>query len=110
MNSNGTFSEQGEELKSILDDSMKTTKRSFLDLLPWFRFSFKADNEELDSIARRSDSFTKAIMEECTLANKNTNNTKSHFVDALLTLQEEYQLSEDSVIGFLWVSIYLILS
>ncbi|KAL0428434.1 UNVERIFIED_CONTAM: cytochrome [Sesamum latifolium] len=37
-----------------------------------------------------------------TLARKKTGNTKNHFVDALLTLQKEYDLSDDTVIGLLW--------
>ncbi|MCE2056089.1 hypothetical protein HAX54_044029 [Datura stramonium] len=41
-------------------------------------------------------------MEEHTIAREKTGETKQHFVDALLTLQKEYDLSDDTVIGLLW--------
>ncbi|KAI3444284.1 hypothetical protein Pfo_000949 [Paulownia fortunei] len=103
MDSNGVIDHQGEELKGILNNGIKLgTKKSFAEFLPWLRFLFKAENDALAEHDSRADSFTKKIMEEHTLARKKTGNTKSHFVDALLTLQKEYDLSEDSVIGLLW--------
>uniref|UniRef100_A0A1W7HBS0 Cytochrome P450 n=1 Tax=Scoparia dulcis TaxID=107240 RepID=A0A1W7HBS0_SCODU len=103
MDSNGIIDEQGEELKAILHNGIKLgTKKSFAEFLPWLRFLFKAENEALNEHDTRADNFTKKIMEEHTLARKKTGNTKSHFVDALLTLQKEYDLSEDTVIGLLW--------
>nr|AYK02621.1 coumarate 3-hydroxylase [Catalpa fargesii] len=103
MDSNGVIDGQGEELKGILNNGIKLgTKKSFAEFLPWLRFLFKAENQALAEHDARADSFTKKIMEEHTLARKKTGNTKSHFVDALLTLQKEYDLSEDTVIGLLW--------
>ncbi|KAG8367794.1 hypothetical protein BUALT_Bualt16G0109800 [Buddleja alternifolia] len=105
MDSNGVIDEQGEELKGILNGAIKLgSKKSFAEFLPWFRFLFKAENQALDEHDRRADSFTKKIMEEHSLARQKTGNTKNHFVDALLTLQKEYDLSEDTIIGLLWVS------
>jgi coumaroylquinate(coumaroylshikimate) 3'-monooxygenase len=103
MDSKGVIDHQGEELKGILNNGIKLgTKKSFAEFLPWLRFLFKAENEALEEHDSRADSFTKKIMEEHTTARKKTGNTKSHFVDALLTLQKQYDLSEDTVIGLLW--------
>lgn len=104
MDSNGVIDAQGQELKSILHNAIKlgTKKSSFAEFLPWFSFLFKDQNDALAEHDARADSFTKKIMEEHTLARLNTGNTKNHFVDALLTLQKDYDLSDDSVIGLLW--------
>ncbi|PIN19643.1 Cytochrome P450 CYP2 subfamily [Handroanthus impetiginosus] len=103
MDSNGVIDEQGQELKGILNNGIKLgTKKSFAEFLPWFRFLFKAENEALAEHDARADKFTKKIMKEHTLARQKTGNTKNHFVDALLTLQKEYDLGEDTVIGLLW--------
>jgi coumaroylquinate(coumaroylshikimate) 3'-monooxygenase len=42
-------------------------------------------------------------MEEHTNARKKSGGAKKHFVDALLTLQEKYDLSEVTITGLLWV-------
>nr|XP_029117118.1 cytochrome P450 98A2 [Elaeis guineensis] len=49
----------------------------------------------------RRDRLTKIIMEEHTKARKKSG-AKQHFVDALLTLKDQYDLSEDTIIGLLW--------
>ncbi|KAJ0490355.1 putative cytochrome P450 [Helianthus annuus] len=41
-------------------------------------------------------------MEEHTAARLKSGGAKQHFVDALLTLQKQYDLSDDTVIGLLW--------
>jgi coumaroylquinate(coumaroylshikimate) 3'-monooxygenase len=46
-------------------------------------------------------------MEEHAKALKISGTSKQHFVDALLTLREKYDLSDDTVIGLLWVPIPL---
>ncbi|KAH9314860.1 hypothetical protein KI387_023487, partial [Taxus chinensis] len=53
---------------------------------------------DIDSKIR--DRLTKAIMKENTLARKKSG-AKQLFVDALLTLQEKYDLCEDTIIGLL---------
>lgn len=106
IDSNGVIDEQGQELKNILNDAIKlgSKKSVFAEFLPWLSFLFKHQNDALAEHDSRADKFTKRIMEEHTLARCKTGNTKNHFVDALLTLQKEYELSEDTVIGLLWVS------
>ncbi|XP_008246258.1 PREDICTED: cytochrome P450 98A2-like, partial [Prunus mume] len=41
-------------------------------------------------------------MEEHTQARTKSGGAKQHFVDALLTLKDKYDLSEDTIIGLLW--------
>ncbi|KAL8041236.1 hypothetical protein ABFX02_10G152700 [Erythranthe guttata] len=103
MDSKGVVDAQGEELKDILNSSIKlSSKKSIAEFIPWLLYLFKAESEALAKNNTRSDDFTKKIMEEHNLARQKTGNTKSHFFDALLTLQKEYDLVEDTVIGLLW--------
>ena len=106
IDSNGVIDEQGQELKYILNNAIMlgTKKSAFAEFLPWLSFLFKEQNEALAAHDARASSFTTRIMEEHTLARQKTGNTKNHFVDALLTLQEEYELSDDTVTSLLWVS------
>nr|CAD1829588.1 unnamed protein product [Ananas comosus var. bracteatus] len=62
---------------------------------------FPLDEELYESHNARRDKLTKKIMEEHTQARK-TSGAKQHFVDALLTLKDQYDLSDDTVIGLLW--------
>ncbi|CAM8975956.1 unnamed protein product [Rhodiola kirilowii] len=41
-------------------------------------------------------------MDEHTQAREKSGGAKQHFVDALLTLKDKYDLSEDTIIGLLW--------
>ncbi|XP_059295871.1 cytochrome P450 98A2-like [Lycium ferocissimum] len=103
VNSQGEVEEQGEELKAIVTNGIKIAGKFNLgEFVPWLRWVFKDDNNALEVQDRRLDKFTRIIMEEHTLARKKTGETKQHFVDALLTLQKEYDLSDDTVIGLLW--------
>ncbi|KAJ8534327.1 hypothetical protein K7X08_007651 [Anisodus acutangulus] len=102
MNSEGEVDEQGEELKAIVTNGIKIGgKLSLGEFVPWLRWVFKDDDEALEAQVRRLDKFTRTMMEEYTLARKKTGETKQHFVDALFTLQKEYDLSDDTVIGLL---------
>ncbi|KAL3379637.1 hypothetical protein AABB24_000376 [Solanum stoloniferum] len=103
MDSQGKVDEQGKELKEIVSNGMKIGgKLNLGDFVPWLSCFFKDDNEALKAQDSHVDRFTRVIMEEHTLARKKTGETKQHFVDALLTLQKEYELSDDTVIGLLW--------
>lgn len=105
INSQGKVDAQGQELKDIVSNGMKIGgKLNLGEFVPWLRWAFKDDNEALKAQDSRLDRFTRVIMEEHTIARKKTGETKQHFVDALLTLQKEYDLSDDTVIGLLWVS------
>ncbi|KAM3339305.1 hypothetical protein P3S68_029174 [Capsicum galapagoense] len=103
MNSQGEVDAQGEELKAIVTNGLKIGgKLNLGEYVPWLRWAFKDEDEALEAQDRRLEKFTRIIMEEHTVARKKTGETKQHFVDALLTLQKEYDLSDDTVIGLLW--------
>ncbi|CAI9099445.1 OLC1v1036271C1 [Oldenlandia corymbosa var. corymbosa] len=103
MDSEGVVNEQGQEFKGIVSNGLKIgAKLPVADYIPWLRWMFVRENEELDKHNARRDRLTRMIMEEHTLARQMTGNTKQHFVDALLTLQKQYDLSDDTVIGLLW--------
>jgi 5-O-(4-coumaroyl)-D-quinate 3'-monooxygenase len=105
MNSEGELDEQGQEFKGIVSNGIKIgAKLSMAEYVPWLRWMFTGETEVLDKHNARRDRLTRLIMEEHTLARKKSGNTKQHFVDALLTLQKQYDLSDDTVIGLLWVS------
>ncbi|KAM3324258.1 hypothetical protein P3S67_005409 [Capsicum chacoense] len=103
MNSEGKVDEQGQELKQIVSNGMKIGgKLNLGDFVPWLSCFFKDDNEALKAQDTHVDRFTRVIRAEHTLARNKTGETKQHFVDALLTLQKEYELSDDTIIGLLW--------
>lgn len=115
MSAAGEIDEQGQEFKGIVSNGIKIGgKLPLAEYVPWLRWFFSMENEALVKHSERRDRLTRIIMEEHTLARKKTGDTKQHFVDALLTLQKQYDLSEDTVIGLLWVStnciLYLYLS
>lgn len=105
MNSKGEIDEQGQEFKGIVSNGIKIGgKLPLAEYVPWLRWFFTMENEALVKHSARRDRLTRMIMDEHTLARKKTGDTKQHFVDALLTLQKQYDLSDDTVIGLLWVS------
>lgn len=107
MNSEGEIDEQGQEFKGIVSNGIKIgAKLSMAEYVPWLQWMFPGETQVLDKHNARRDRLTRLIMEEHTLARQKSGNTKQHFVDALLTLQKEYDLSDDTVIGLLWVSHY----
>jgi coumaroylquinate(coumaroylshikimate) 3'-monooxygenase len=64
---------------------------------------FPLEEEAVEKHNARRDGLTRVIMEEHTNARKKSGGAKKHFVDALLTLQEKYDLSEVTITGLLWV-------
>ncbi|KAF3619274.1 Cytochrome 98A1 [Capsicum annuum] len=85
MNSEGEVDEQGEELKGIVINGFKISgKLNLGEFVPWLRWAFKDDNEALEAQDRHLDKFTRTIMEEHTIARKETGETKQHFVDDLM--------------------------
>lgn len=104
MNSEGVIDEQGREFKTIVANGLKIgASLSLAEFVWWLRWMFPLDEELYESHNARRDKLTKKIMEEHTQARK-TSGAKQHFVDALLTLKDQYDLSDDTVIGLLWVS------
>lgn len=106
VNSEDVMDEQGLEFKAIVANGLKLgASLSMAEHIPWLRWMFPLEEGEFAKHGARRDRLTRAIMEEHTKARNNSGGAaKQHFVDALLTLQEKYDLSEDTIIGLLWVT------
>lgn len=104
VNSEDVMDEQGLEFKAIVANGLKLgASLSMAEHIPWLRWMFPLEEGEFAKHGARRDRLTRAIMEEHTKARTNSGGAaKQHFVDALLTLQEKYDLSEDTIIGLLW--------
>ncbi|KAK9290063.1 hypothetical protein L1049_008227 [Liquidambar formosana] len=103
VNSEGVMDEQGLEFKAIGANGVKLGgSLTMAEHIPWLRWMFPLEEAAYAKHAARRDRLTKTIMEEHTIARKKSGGAKQHFVDALLTLQEKYDLSEDTIIGLLW--------
>lgn len=101
-NSEGKMDEQGLEFKAIVANGLKLgASLAMAEHIPWLRWMFPLEEEAFAKHGARRDRLTRSIMEEHTLARQKSG-IKQHFVDALLTLQEKYNLSEDTIIGLLW--------
>nr|AEH20527.1 coumarate 3-hydroxylase [Isatis tinctoria] len=102
-NAEGVMDEQGLEFKAIVSNGLKLgASLPIAEHIPWLRWMFPADEKSFAKHGARRDLLTRAIMEEHTLARQNSSGAKQHFVDALLTLKDQYDLSEDTIIGLLW--------
>lgn len=103
VNSDGVMDEQGLEFKAIVANGLKLgASLAMAEHIPWLRWMFPLEEEAFAKHGARRDRLTRAIMEEHTKARNQSGNVKNHFVDALLTLQDKYDLSEDTIIGLLW--------
>nr|UIP35212.1 coumarate 3-hydroxylase [Leucojum aestivum] len=102
VNSEGVIDEQGLEFKAIVANGLKFgASLSLGEYVTWLKWMFPLDEEAFAKHGARRDRLTRAIMEEHTRTRKESG-ARQHFVDALLTLQEKYDLSEDTIIGLLW--------
>ncbi|CAN1828741.1 Cytochrome P450 98A2 [Linum perenne] len=103
VNSEGVMDEQGLEFKAIVSNGLKLgASLSMAEHIEWLRWMFPLEEGAFAQHGARRDRLTRAIMEEHTAARNKSGDTKQHFVDALLTLKEKYDLSEDTIIGLLW--------
>lgn len=103
VNAEGVMDEQGVEFKGIAANGLKLgASLAMAEHIPWLRWMFPLEEEAFANHGARRDRLTKAIMDEHTEARRKSG-AKQHFVDALLTLQDKYDLSEDTIIGLLWV-------
>jgi coumaroylquinate(coumaroylshikimate) 3'-monooxygenase len=68
---------------------------------------FPLEEEAFAKLNARRDRLVRSIMEEHNNARKKSGGAKNHFVDALLTLQEKYDLSEVTFISLLWVCMHI---
>ncbi|KAJ0494538.1 putative cytochrome P450 [Helianthus annuus] len=103
MNNEGVIDEQGKEFKAIVANGLKLgASLAMAEHIPWLRWFFPLEEEAFAKHGERRDRLTRAIMDEHTAARLKSGGAKQHFVDALLTLQKQYDLSDDTVIGLLW--------
>ncbi|KAL5546791.1 hypothetical protein UlMin_006478 [Ulmus minor] len=103
MNSEGVIDEQGLEFKGIVSNGIKiSASLNMGEHVPMLRWMFPFEEEVYIKHNERRDRLTKIIMEEHTRARQQSGGTKQHFVDALLTLKDKYDLSEVTTIGLLW--------
>jgi coumaroylquinate(coumaroylshikimate) 3'-monooxygenase len=103
VNAAGELDEQGREFKSIAVDGIKVgASLSIARYIPWLRWLAPVDEQLLKAVSDRRDRLTTKIMDEHAKALKH-HGAQQHFVDALFTLREQYDLSDDTVIGLLWV-------
>ncbi|KAL0455720.1 UNVERIFIED_CONTAM: cytochrome [Sesamum latifolium] len=103
VNSEGVIDKQGQEFKAITTNGIKIgASLAMAEHIPWLRWMFPLDEEAFTKHGDRRDRLTREIMEEHTLARQKSGGAKQHFFDALLTLKDEYDLSEDTIIGLLW--------
>lgn len=87
MNSEGVMDEQGLEFKAVVANGLKLgASLAMAEHIPWLRWMFPLEEEAFAKHGARRDRLTRAIMEEHTLARKESGGAKQHFVDALLTL------------------------
>ncbi|XP_020580887.1 cytochrome P450 98A2 [Phalaenopsis equestris] len=102
VNSEGVLDEQGTEFKAIVANGLKFgASLSLAEYINWIRWIIPLDEEAYAKHGARRDRLTRTIMEEHTRA-RQKDGARLHFVDALLTLQEKYDLSENTIIGLLW--------
>ncbi|XP_051145070.1 cytochrome P450 98A2-like [Andrographis paniculata] len=103
VNSDDVIDKQGLEFKAIVSNGIKIgASLAMSEHIPWLRWMFPLDEEAFAQHGARRDRLTREIMEEHTRARQNTGGAKQHFFDALLTLKDQYNLSEDTIIGLLW--------
>jgi len=101
----GIVDAQGREFKEIIAQGMKLgASLKMSEHIPYLRWMFPLQEEEFAKHGARRDALTKRIMEEHKLQSAKQG-AGHHFVDALQSLQKQYDLSETTVIGLLWVRV-----
>uniref|UniRef100_M8BPM0 Cytochrome P450 98A1 n=1 Tax=Aegilops tauschii TaxID=37682 RepID=M8BPM0_AEGTA len=99
----GELDEQGREFKEIVNNGIKIgASLSIAEHIRWLRWLTPVDEVAYQAHGDRRDRLTVKIMEEHARALQRSGASKQHFVDALFTLRDKYDLSDDTVIGLLW--------
>ncbi|MCO5570141.1 hypothetical protein L7F22_023858 [Adiantum nelumboides] len=103
VDGDGNIDPQGVEFKEIIAQGMKLgASIKTPEFIPWIRWMFPLQKEEFIKHGVRRDNLTKLIMQEHTIARETSGETKQHFVDALLSLQKQHDLTDTHIIGLLW--------
>ncbi|KAK9725889.1 hypothetical protein RND81_05G175800 [Saponaria officinalis] len=94
INSKEEIDLQGQKFMNIVLNVRKIKRPPMVvEYVPWLRWISWFYDKPLNMHKKCMDCFAKEIMRE---------DNKSHFVDALVSCKDEYQLSEDTIIGLLW--------
>lgn len=108
VNAAGELDEQGREFKAIVTNGIKIgASLSIAQYIRWLRWLAPVDEQLFKAHGDRRDRLTVKIMEEHAEELKQRGASKQHFVDALFTLRDQYELSDNTIIGLLWVRIRL---
>ncbi|RWW03072.1 hypothetical protein BHE74_00025602 [Ensete ventricosum] len=92
----GVADEQGLEFKAIISNGRRFgASLSLAEFVPWLRWMSPLDVEASDKHSARRDRLTKRIMEDHTHS-RHEGGAKGYFVDPLLTLKNQDDLSEDT--------------
>uniref|UniRef100_A0ACD5VW40 Uncharacterized protein n=1 Tax=Avena sativa TaxID=4498 RepID=A0ACD5VW40_AVESA len=103
LDAKGELDEQGREFKGIVTNGVKIgASLSIAEHIRWLRWLNPVDEDMYKAHGDRRDRLTVRIMEEHAKALETSGTTKQHFVDALFSLRDKYDLSDDTVIGLLW--------
>ncbi|KAI8558234.1 hypothetical protein RHMOL_Rhmol04G0074500 [Rhododendron molle] len=104
MNWEGVLDDQGLEFQAIAAERLKLASSLATAMhISWLRWMFPLEEEAFAKHLARQDRLTRVIMEEHSATRHKSGGTaQRHFVDALLTLREKYDLSEVTIIGLLW--------
>ncbi|KMT17031.1 hypothetical protein BVRB_2g042320 [Beta vulgaris subsp. vulgaris] len=100
----GVMCEGGLKFKAILANGlMLSESKAMLEHKPLLQRLFSSERKAFSKLGSQRDKLTKQIMEEHSLARQKSGELpKQHFLDALITLQEEYELSDDTITNILW--------
>ncbi|KAK7286648.1 hypothetical protein RJT34_21793 [Clitoria ternatea] len=104
LNAEGMMDEEGVEFEIVANGlKLGSLSPAMAEYIPWLRWIFPLE-KAIVKFGVHHDKFTRAIMEEHTQACKKSGGAKHHFLDALLTMQGKYDLSEDTIVVLLWDS------
>ncbi|GFZ07746.1 cytochrome P450, family 98, subfamily A, polypeptide 3 [Actinidia rufa] len=98
--------EQTSEFRAVAAaEQMGVVYLGLAEYIPWLRWMFWLKKKEINKHEARRDQQIRPLMEEHKLAGKGSPgpvNAVKYFLNALLTQQDKYDLSDDTVNGLIW--------
>ena len=102
-NKEGVIDMHGMEYLAIVSDEYKLGQSlGLVENLWWLRWPSWLKYGAFERHRDRREHFVGKIMEEHVLERQKNGTSEHHFVDALLSLKNEYDLSEETIKGLLW--------
>ncbi|KAJ0049349.1 hypothetical protein Pint_15217 [Pistacia integerrima] len=101
----GIMDNQGLEFQAILAAEFKLggALMGMVEHIGWLKWIlWFYNNKALSKHLARKERLVRDIMDEHKAKSTKSGSRKQHFVDALLSLEEKYDLGEDTIIGLLW--------